>query len=75
MAELLDKLSAKALKRLKDLWARMWDPGSASAEVAKAAEQIRELLKRNGLGHLDVRKVMHAIEQEERDADTVSISV
>jgi hypothetical protein len=66
---LLRKLSAKDRKRLLDLWARVWDGASAPAEVAKATAQIKDILKRHGLGHHhDVRKLMYEIEREERDA-------
>jgi hypothetical protein len=56
------KLSAKDLKRLQDLWARIIDPASASEETATARTKLNELLKKNGLTRHDLPKIMADIE-------------
>jgi hypothetical protein len=57
-------LSAKDLKRLQDLWARIIDPASASEETATARTKLNELLTRNGLNRHDLPKIMAEIEMQ-----------
>jgi hypothetical protein len=58
------KLSAKDLKRFQDLWARIFDPASASEEIATARTKLNELLKKNGLTRHDLPKIIAEIERE-----------
>ena len=60
----MPKLSAKDLKRLQDLWARIIDPASASEETATARTKLNELLKKNGLTRHDLPKIMAKIEMQ-----------
>src|SRR3984893_8199733 len=63
------KLSAKDLKRLQDLWARIIDPASAIEETATARTKLNELLKKNGLTRHDLPKVMAKIEMQRMAAE------
>ena len=65
----MPKLSAKDLKRLQDLWARIIDPASASEETATARTKLNELLKKNGLTRHDLPKVMAKIEMQRMAAE------
>ena len=63
------KLSAKDLKRFQDLWARIFDPASASEEIATARTKLNELLKKNGLTRHDLPKIIAEIERERMAAE------
>jgi hypothetical protein len=62
-------LSAKDLKRLQDLWARIIDPASASEETSTARTKLNELLNKNGLTRHDLPKVMAKIEMQRMAAE------
>src|ERR1700730_11965126 len=63
------KLSAKDLKRLQDLWARIIDPASASEETSTARTKLNELLNKNGLTRHDLPKIMAKIEMQRMAAE------
>ena len=65
----MPKLSAKDLKRLQDLWARIIDPASASEETSTARTKLNELLNKNGLTRHDLPKIMAKIEMQRMAAE------
>ena len=62
-------MSAKDLKRLQDLWARIIDPASASEETATARTKLNDLLKKNGLTRHDLPKIMAKVEMQRMAAE------
>jgi hypothetical protein len=62
-------LSAKDLKRFQDLWARIFDPASASEEIATARTKLNELLKKNDLTRHDLPKIIAEIERDRMAAE------
>ena len=65
----MPKLSAKDLKRLQDLWARIIDPAFASEETATARTKLDDLLMKNGLTRHDLPRIMAKIEMQRMAAE------